>query len=194
MENNCLVHHGILGMKWGVRRFQNKDGSLTSAGRSRYGSSKNGVSVESKKTTFKQNTGGGFATEKEFNDWVAAGMPKRESKTVTYEYNTHQYKTKGNNTSKDIDKEDYDKARKYDQIGMKAVNTYMKSGKEEVAKLLSKEFKNKKFDMTLFEEKNVDDGNSYVTFQLQVYGDKSIYSTSGQSDYTDEQYFRKRKS
>lgn len=31
-----LYHHGIKGMKWGIRRFQNKDGSLTSAGKSRY--------------------------------------------------------------------------------------------------------------------------------------------------------------
>ena len=31
-----LYHHGIKGMKWGVRRYQNKDGSLTPAGKRRY--------------------------------------------------------------------------------------------------------------------------------------------------------------
>lgn len=30
-----LQHHGIKGMKWGVRRYQNKDGSLTPAGKKR---------------------------------------------------------------------------------------------------------------------------------------------------------------
>ena len=34
---NELYHYGIKGMKWGVRRFQNKDGSLTKLGRERYG-------------------------------------------------------------------------------------------------------------------------------------------------------------
>ena len=33
--NNNLQHHGIKGQKWGVRRFQNKDGSFTAAGRKR---------------------------------------------------------------------------------------------------------------------------------------------------------------
>ena len=34
-ESNELYHHGIKGMKWGVRRYQNVDGSLTAAGRKR---------------------------------------------------------------------------------------------------------------------------------------------------------------
>lgn len=33
-----LYHHGILGQKWGVRRYQNKDGTLTAEGRLHYGS------------------------------------------------------------------------------------------------------------------------------------------------------------
>ena len=32
---NVIEHHGILGQKWGVRRYQNKDGSLTTAGKQR---------------------------------------------------------------------------------------------------------------------------------------------------------------
>ena len=37
MEEQVLIHHGIKGQKWGVRRFQNADGSLTAAGRRHYG-------------------------------------------------------------------------------------------------------------------------------------------------------------
>lgn len=35
-ETNYLAHHGVKGMKWGVRRYQNKDGSLTAKGALRY--------------------------------------------------------------------------------------------------------------------------------------------------------------
>lgn len=38
-EGNYLAHHGIKGQKWGERRYQNPDGSLTDEGRKRYGRS-----------------------------------------------------------------------------------------------------------------------------------------------------------
>jgi hypothetical protein len=49
MANNYIYHHGVLGMKWGVRRYQNKDGSLTAAGKKRLADDDD--SNESKKST-----------------------------------------------------------------------------------------------------------------------------------------------
>ncbi len=40
MYGEVLVHHGVKGQKWGVRRYQNEDGSLTSAGKKKISAKK----------------------------------------------------------------------------------------------------------------------------------------------------------
>ena len=52
---NDLVHHGVLGMKWGVRRYQNKDGSLTPEGMRRYGVDSKGRQSEQGKKQAKRD-------------------------------------------------------------------------------------------------------------------------------------------
>ena len=41
LEIRELYHHGIKGQKWGIRRYQNEDGSLTAEGKARYGTVEN---------------------------------------------------------------------------------------------------------------------------------------------------------
>ena len=46
---NELYHHGVKGQKWGVRRYQNSDGSLTAAGRKRYLNPDGSLTVKGRK-------------------------------------------------------------------------------------------------------------------------------------------------
>ena len=54
--DNYLTHHGIMGMKWGVRRYQNKDGSLTSAGKKRISRQYKKITTKAQKKLQKNET------------------------------------------------------------------------------------------------------------------------------------------
>ena len=69
-SEDYLAHHGILGMKWGVRRYQNKDGSYTELGRKHYGHEKRQS----------QKKYGGLFTKKTPEEKAAAQERKARSK------------------------------------------------------------------------------------------------------------------
>lgn len=57
MDNTYLCHHGVKGQKWGVRRYQKADGTLTNEGRRAYGYGRGADSII-RKNTAKRAIGG----------------------------------------------------------------------------------------------------------------------------------------
>lgn len=62
---NYIKHHGIKGQRWGIRRYQNDDGSLTKAGEQRYNKETENDKHSSDSSEHKVNEGKKYLTRKE---------------------------------------------------------------------------------------------------------------------------------
>lgn len=89
-DKATLEHWGIKGMKWGFRRFQNKDGSLTAAGRKRYGKSAEGgkntsASNKSKSKSSSGKSSGKSSSSSEESDGVTKYFVRKKPSQMTDE-------------------------------------------------------------------------------------------------------------
>lgn len=127
-----LYHHGIKGMKWGVRRYQNEDGSLTSAGRKRYSSMETHETKNGEKVTVGRHHDAG--DEKEYT--IYNGLGKKAGKIWADAINNSDGKELNINYMH-VKKEDQGKG-----YGQKAMDTVIGHAKKEGFKKVTLEVPN----------------------------------------------------
>ena len=107
-----LHHHGIKGQKWGVRRYQNPDGSLTPAGRKRYDQMSND---KLQKTLYKQVKRARAEQSDWSNQWNVHNTIGKNSKAAWSKYIGDRNEHLNSDAWKSANKKYADLDRKFDQ-------------------------------------------------------------------------------
>ena len=101
-----LEHHGIKGQKWGVRRFQNVDGTYTEAGRKRYDIGKPRESSNQSSIALRGNAGSGGVSgfikkrQNEMQEYQAKHIQEEKSRTDRFDQSKESNLDVLHNTSK----------------------------------------------------------------------------------------------
>lgn len=109
-DSNYLAHYGIKGQKWGIRRFQNSDGTLTAAGQRRY----------SKELAKSIKKSGVWSRSKETEKLIKDKITSEDLKTI--QNSSHKYRE----AAIELDKHDFYKSKEYQDSQKKAYSETLK--------------------------------------------------------------------
>lgn len=173
-NSSSLTHHGIKGQKWGVRRFQNEDGSLTSAGEKRY----YGVSKKTQnamdKALFRRNERY-EAVDDKYNKKISKlqkkyGHPGDDASDEEYE---KWYFNKNGKVNSKARKYDQAASRLYDKSGFDSAYKKDKKDEEKAWKTIqkNKELRSIMSDTKSLMNKSEELERQYVGYNSKAYKD-----------------------
>lgn len=107
--NQYLVHYGIAGQKWGERRYQNEDGTLTAEGKIRYAAE----SMKQRQTLF---VSGSSKTQDKASGYYRRKLPKEIRKELKNSMKSRDKIIVGDAPGIDRQVQDYLKKKKYKDV------------------------------------------------------------------------------
>ena len=174
MYDQELYHYGVKGMKWGIRRYQNKDGTLTSKGKKRYEKSNDNSNNEdeiknnkSRKILTKRNIAiGATVVGASLAAMGAMYVYKKTNPTMHVKYmNFGEIVDINNLSSKDIIVK---KGTKFHRVSSKSVEDYAEEGKRIYTSYLKSDARIYKEEMPKF---------------IRRWGNQGIISDDGKTSY-----------